>query len=83
MDAAMGLNTGTHPFLPCDPDGVRVHQREFGALGLGPLSLHPAQPLSLHASRNSGTDHHDESKSARCQGPRPQRVRAGLRQLTP
>ena len=70
-----------HPFLPWVPGRVRMHQRRFGALGVGPLSFHPAQPVSLHAGRNSGADHHDESKSARCKGPRPQRV--GLRSEPP
>ena len=70
-----------HPFLPWVPSGVRVRQRKLGARGVGSLSLHPAEPVPLYAGRNSGADHHDESKSARWKGPRPQR--AGLRSEPP
>jgi CRP/FNR family cyclic AMP-dependent transcriptional regulator len=44
---------GSWSFILCClwvPDGIPVHQRRFGALGLGPLSLHPAQPVSLPCS---------------------------------
>ena len=56
---------------------LAIYQRKTGPLGLGSLSVHPAQPVPVHAGGNTGARHHDESESPGHKGPRAWRT--GLR----
>jgi CRP/FNR family transcriptional regulator, cyclic AMP receptor protein len=52
-----------------------------GHESLGPLPVHPAQPVSFHAGGDSGAGDHDEPESAGQEGPAAQRV--GFRRQSP
>src|SRR5579859_7521812 len=41
----------------------------LACIGLGSLSLHPAEPVSLHAGRYSGAGDHDEPEPPGHEGP--------------
>jgi hypothetical protein len=56
---------------------LRRHQRVARQAGVGPVPVHPAEPVSLHAGGDAGAGDHDEPEPAGRQGP-PAR-RTGLR----
>ena len=49
-----------------------IVQRGLGRKSLGPVPLHPAQLISLHAGRGAGAGDHDEPEPAGHQGSAPQ-----------
>ena len=59
----------------CCPGCLHAHQYRVGPVGLGSLSIHPAESLPLHARRHPGACHHDEPEPAGHQGPPARRAR--------
>ena len=57
-----------HPVRHCAGDLHRAQHRP-ARQGVGPVSVHSAEPLPLHAGRHPGAGHHDEPESPGHEGP--------------